>query len=114
MLNKRTQRKQRHHRLRAKVIGTASKPRMSVFRSINHIYVQLIDDAVGKTLVATSSKEIKSKGKKSDVATEVGKVAAEKAKAAGIKSVVFDRSGNKYHGRIKQLADGARSAGLEF
>jgi large subunit ribosomal protein L18 len=87
---------------------------MNVFRSLNHIYVQLIDDQAGKTLVSASSKEVKNKGKKSDAATEVGKLAAQKAQAAGIKKVVFDRGGYQYHGRVKQLADAARAAGLEF
>lgn len=108
------QRKLRHRRVRAKAIGTASKPRMNVFRSLNHIYVQIIDDAAGKTLAAASSKELKAKGAKAKVAAEVGKLAAEKAKAAGIKQVVFDRGGYQYHGRVKELAEAARAAGLEF
>jgi large subunit ribosomal protein L18 len=104
----------RRRRIRAKVSGTAERPRMSVFRSTNHIYVQMIDDTAGKTLATASSKEIKAKGKKSDLAMEVGKLAAKKAKDAGITAVVFDRGGNRYHGRIKNLAEAAREAGLKF
>ncbi len=104
----------RHNRVRARAIGSAAKPRMNVFRSTTHIYVQLIDDEAGKTLAAASSKEVKTKGPKAKVAAEVGKLAAEKAIAAGIKQVVFDRGGYKYHGRVKELADAARAAGLEF
>ncbi len=87
---------------------------MNIFRSLNHIYVQIIDDAAGKTLVAASSKELKGKLKKVETAAEVGKLAATKAKKAGIDKVVFDRGGYLYHGRIKQLAEAARAAGLEF
>ena len=123
MRTKRAQRKLRHNRLRAKVIGTSLKPRMNVFRSVAHIYVQLIDDENGKTLASASSKEISAKGgttsggkkhKKSEIAASVGKLAAEKAQAAGIKQIVFDRGGYQYHGRVKQLAEAARAAGLEF
>jgi len=108
------QRKLRHHRIRAKVSGLLNKPRFNVFRSNAHIYVQLIDDESGKTLVSASSHEIKAKGKKSEIASEVGKLAAEKALKAGIKEAVFDRGGYQYHGRIKQLADGARAQGLKI
>lgn len=104
----------RHSRVRAKAIGSASKPRLNVFRSLSHIYVQVIDDAAGKTLAAASSLDVKSKGAKAKVAAEVGKLAAERALAAGVKQVVFDRGGYKYHGRVKELADAARAAGLEF
>ncbi|MBI4363654.1 MAG: 50S ribosomal protein L18 [Candidatus Doudnabacteria bacterium] len=107
-------RKLRHHRVRAKIIGTAQKPRMNVFRSLNHVYVQLIDDAAGKTLVAASSKEVSQKIKKTGKAAAVGKLAAEKALAAGINQVTFDRGGYKYHGRVKSLAEAARAAGLKF
>ena len=113
-MNKRSQRQLRHRRVRAKVIGSATKPRMNVFRSLSHIYVQIIDDAAGKTLAAASSKEIKSKSAKAKVAAEVGKLAADKALKLGIKQVTFDRGGYQYHGRVKELADAARSAGLEF
>lgn len=108
------QRKLRHRRVRAVVSGTAERPRLNVFRSNTHIYVQLIDDTEGKTLASASSKEIKSKGKKTDMATAVGKLAAEKALKAGIKEAVFDRGGYQFHGRIKNLADGAREAGLKI
>jgi large subunit ribosomal protein L18 len=104
----------RRARVRSKVSGTSDRPRLSVFRSTNHIYVQFIDDVAGKTLAAASSKELKSKGKKSEISTEVGKLAAQKAQAAGITAVVFDRGGNRYHGRIKSLAEAAREAGLKF
>ncbi|HYC79684.1 MAG TPA: 50S ribosomal protein L18 [Candidatus Binatia bacterium] len=104
----------RKNRIRAKVSGSADRPRLSVFRSTNHIYVQMIDDVAGKTLASASSKELKSKGAKVDIAAEVGKLAAEKAKKAGISAVVFDRGGNRYHGRIKSLAEAAREAGLKF
>ena len=113
-MNRGKQRKLRHNRVRAKVVGTAAKPRMNVFRSLTQIYVQLIDDEAGKTLSAASSKELKGKGKKSELAAKVGKLAAEKALALGIKKVVFDRGGYQYHGRVKELAEAARAAGLEF
>lgn len=87
---------------------------MSVFRSLNHIYVQLIDDQAGKTLAAASSAEFSAKASKRELAAQVGKLVAKKAQALGLKQVVFDRGGNQYHGRIKELADAARAAGLEF
>ncbi|MBS1717537.1 MAG: 50S ribosomal protein L18 [Armatimonadetes bacterium] len=105
----------RHNRLRKKVEGTAARPRLAVFRSLNHIYAQLIDDTVGHTIVACSSQE---KGMKNGGnlagAKEVGTKLAEKAKAAGIKSAVFDRGGFRYAGRVASLAEGAREGGLEF
>ncbi|OGE83560.1 MAG: 50S ribosomal protein L18 [Candidatus Doudnabacteria bacterium RIFCSPLOWO2_01_FULL_44_21] len=113
-MNKQSLRQLRHRRVRARVIGKHDKPRLNVFRSLNHIYVQLIDDEAGKTLAAASSKEIKTKAKKLDLAAGVGKLVAERALKLGIKKVVFDRGGYQYHGRIKQLADAARVAGLEF
>jgi large subunit ribosomal protein L18 len=113
-MDKRIQRKRRHIRVRSKVSGTASKPRLNVFRSLSNIYVQLIDDSIGKTLVSASSSEVKIKGNKTESAQEVGKLVAEKAKSLGINQVVFDRAGYKYHGRIKSLADAARAAGLKF
>jgi len=102
--------------IRKKVEGTADRPRMSVFRSNKEIYVQLIDDVAGKTLVSTSSsdKDFDAKGSKVELATAVGKKAAEKAIAAGIAQVVFDRNGYLYHGRVKALAEGAREGGLKF
>ncbi len=104
-------------RVRGKISGTAEKPRLSVYKSNKEIYVQIVDDNEGKTLVSASSREKEvagEKGTKTDISTLVGKRIAEKAKAAGIESVVFDRNGFVYHGRIKALADGAREAGLKF
>ena len=100
-------------RIRGKVSGTAARPRMTVFRSNKQIYVQLIDDLAGKTLASASSKGIES-GNKIEIAAQVGGAIAQKAIAAGIKAVVFDRGGYLYTGRVQALADGARSAGLEF
>ena len=102
--------------IRKKVEGTAERPRMSVFRSNKEIYVQFIDDVAGKTLASTSSndKGMNAKGSKVELATEVGKKAAEVAIAAGIGQVVFDRNGYLYHGRVKALAEGAREGGLKF
>ena len=113
-------RQRRHLRVRAKVRGSAERPRLNVFRSSAHIYAQIIDDAEGHTLVAASSLDPDvitrlADGKtKSDRARIVGEVVGERAKAAGIASVVFDRGGYKYHGRVKAVADGAREAGLTF
>ena len=110
-------RARRRQRLRKKVEGTADKPRLSVYRSLNHIYVQAIDDRDGKTLFSASSKDITEKGKHSgnkDAAKKVGELIAEKCKQKGIDSVVFDRGGYLYHGRIKALAEAARAAGLKF
>jgi len=103
-------------RIRKIVSGTAEKPRLSVFRSNKQIYAQLVDDVSGKTLAAVSSlsKDIEAKGNKTEVAAIVGKTIAEKAIAAGISNVVFDRNGYLYHGRVKQLADAARKGGLKF
>jgi len=112
-------RKIRQSRVRKKVLGTAERPRLCVFRSLRHIYVQVIDDRSGRTLAAAStlSAELKSdlKSKRDKAAAQaVGKLVAEKTKAAGITRVVFDRNGFLYHGRIKALADAAREAGLDF
>jgi large subunit ribosomal protein L18 len=110
-------RKRRHSRVRKKLAGTAVRPRLVVSRSARHILVQIVDDSVGKTLASASTmeKELKSAaGDKSAKSREVGKLLASRAKAAGISAVVFDRGGNKYHGRIAALADGAREGGLEF
>jgi large subunit ribosomal protein L18 len=104
----------RHRRVRKKVEGTQARPRLSVFRSNKQIYAQLIDDSVGRTLVAASSLETGDGANKSGEAEAVGQALAKKAAASGIKQVVFDRAGYKYHGRLKALADGARSGGLEF
>jgi large subunit ribosomal protein L18 len=104
-----------HARIRAKLSGTGERPRLNVYRSLNHIYAQVIDDQKGKTLVAASSLGLKLKtGGNVSAAKEIGKAVAEKAVAKGIKQVVFDRGGYLYHGRIKALADAAREAGLEF
>lgn len=104
----------RHSRVRSVVNGTAQRPRLSVFRSAQHIYAQLIDDTTGRTLAAASSLEVKDAGKKSDASTAVGTLIGQKAKQAGVTAVVFDRGGYKYHGRVKALADAAREAGLQF
>jgi len=104
-----------HTRIRRRVKGTTDRPRLAVFRSVKHIYAQVIDDLNGKTLVAASSNE-KSAANGGNVAgaKTVGKTVAERAKDKGIKSVVFDRGGYLYHGRVKALAEAARAAGLEF
>lgn len=109
----------RHARVRAKVFGTAARPRLSVFRSVSEIYAQIIDDVEGHTLVAASTidHELRAKMqglKKSEQAHLVGKAIAERAKSKGIETVVFDRGGFRYMGRVKQLADGAREGGLIF
>jgi len=103
-----------HQRVRKKISGTATKPRLCVFRSNKAIYCQLIDDLAGHTLAAASSKEADATGTKSDLAKAVGKLIAEKALAANLSEVVFDRGGYLYHGRVKSLADGAREGGLKF
>ena len=104
----------RHARVRKKVAGTAERPRLAVFRSNKHIYAQLIDDVAGRTIVAASALEADAAkdGKKQDVAKSVGELLGKRAKAAGISSVVFDRGGYQYHGRVAQVAAGAREAGL--
>ena len=105
-----------HKRIRRKVQGTAERPRLAVFRSVAHIYAQVIDDAKGSTLVSASSieKATKTNGGNVAAAKAIGKTIAERAKEKGIKRVVFDRGGYQYHGRVKALADAAREAGLEF
>ena len=112
-------RAEKHRRMRKNINGTAERPRLSVFRSNDHIYAQIIDDVAGKTLVSasTTQKEVKAELEKTnnvDAAAYVGKVIAERALAAGIKEVVFDRGGFIYQGKIQALADAAREAGLEF
>ncbi|HEX4683735.1 MAG TPA: 50S ribosomal protein L18 [Gemmatimonadaceae bacterium] len=107
------QRHRRHLRVRKKVTGTSERPRLVVFRSLKHITAQLVDDVSRRTLATATSTDILS-GKKTDKSTEVGRRIAEKAKAAGITKVVFDRAGYRYHGRVKAVADGARAGGLEF
>ena len=105
-------RKRIHMRVRKKVNGTAERPRLSVYRSNNAIYCQVINDLAGHTLAAATS--LGMKGNNVEQAVEVGKLIAERAKAAGIESVVFDRGGYLYHGRVKALAEGAREGGLQF
>ncbi|MBS1951805.1 MAG: LSU ribosomal protein L18p (L5e) [Cytophagales bacterium] len=100
--------------IRSKIEGTSVRPRLSVFKSNTAIYAQVIDDSKGQTLTATSSKEMELKGVNLGVSKEVGKKIAEKAMAAGIKQIVFDRNGYLYHGNVKALADGAREGGLNF
>jgi len=110
-------RQKRHHSIRLHLAGSESRPRLAVFRSLNHIYAQVIDDSAGVTLAAasTAEKELRgSKSTKTEEAAVVGRLVAERAKAAGVERVVFDRAGFRYHGRIKSLADAAREAGLEF
>ncbi|MEO1515281.1 MAG: 50S ribosomal protein L18 [Bacteroidota bacterium] len=105
-----------HNRVRKKISGTPERPRLAIFRSNRFIYAQLIDDLAGHTLAAADSREVATadNGNKSDQAKLVGKMIAEKAKASSIETVVFDRGGYLYHGRVKALADGAREAGLKF
>ena len=115
---KRTDRKvnrlKRHQRVRVHVSGTKERPRLAVYRSLNHVYAQLIDDSGNHTLAAASTVALKAKGNGIAEAAKVGKEIAAKAKAAGVNTVVFDRGGFLYHGRIKAWADAAREAGLEF
>lgn len=114
---KREQRNRRHARVRAKIKGTKSVPRVSVFRSNKHIFIQLIDDSVGKTIVSSIVKfkdKNVIKGNKIEIASAIGEMLANKAKDAGINKAVFDRSGYKYHGRVKALAEGLRKGGLKF
>jgi len=118
-MDKNIARKKRHFRIRNKITGTPERPRMNVYRSLKNIYVQIIDDLAGNTLVAASTKDkaiedsIKNGGNK-DAAKLVGELIAERALEKDIKKVVFDRGGFKYHGRIKELAEAAREKGLEF
>jgi large subunit ribosomal protein L18 len=116
VLTVREARARRHHRVRRRVFGTAERPRLVVFRSNRGIQAQLVDDLEAKTLVSAGHTQLKKtfKGNKSEQAAEVGKLLAEKAKKAGIETIVFDRGGYLYHGRVKALADGAREGGLKF
>ena len=107
----------RHDRIRLRLSGTSVRPRLAVFRSLNHIYAQVIDDSSGQTLAAASSLESdlrSATGTKTDDAKRVGQLVAERARAAGIDKVVFDRAGFQYHGRVRSLAEAAREAGLDF
>ena len=112
----RGQRIKRHNRVRGKISGTAERPRLSVFRSENNIYAQIIDDVAGNTLVAASSVEkgFEGNGGNIDAAKKIGKLVAERALQKGIEEVVFDRGGYIYHGRVMALAEGAREGGLKF
>jgi large subunit ribosomal protein L18 len=110
-------RQKRHARLRLRMAGSAERPRLAVFRSLNQIYAQIIDDAAGHTLASASSLDASlraASGTKSERARLVGALIAERARAAGVERVVFDRAGFKYHGRIRSLAEGARESGLEL
>jgi len=112
-------RQRRHRRVRKKVAGTVERPRLNVFRSLKHIYAQVIDDDLGHTLAAASTLDPELRGilnglTKTEQAKSVGKLLGERALARGVKQVVFDRGGYKYHGRVKALAEGSREAGLEF
>lgn len=117
-MSRRTEHKRiiRHRRVRARVIGTPERPRLVVFRSLKHIRVQVIDDTAQRTVVAVADSELTGKAKRKpvEIAREVGKLLAEKAKANGVTSVVFDRAGYAYHGRVAALAEGAREGGLSF
>jgi len=115
-MNKQIEKQLQKQRRKSRIVvkGTAERPRLAVFRSLNNISAQIINDEKGTTLVAASSKDIKEDNNKTEKASAVGKLLAEKAMKAGIKKVVFFRSSYKYHGRVKALADGAREGGLEF
>jgi large subunit ribosomal protein L18 len=118
-IDRRAARLRRHRRVREHVVGTPERPRLNVFRSLHHIYAQVIDDSRGHTLVSASTidPEVEAQLReltKTEQAHVVGKVLAERALSQGIKKVVFDRGGYKYHGRVKALADAARESGLEF
>jgi large subunit ribosomal protein L18 len=115
--NSRAARAKRHRRIRKRVVGTPARPRLSVFRSLQHIYAQIIDDSRGTTLASASSNEAKLRGgdgAKTSRAQAVGTLIAQRAREAGVEKVVFDRGGYIYHGRVKALADAAREAGLSF
>jgi large subunit ribosomal protein L18 len=114
MLEKKAKRIIRHKRVRAKAEGTANKPRLCVFRSNQFIYAQLIDDATGKTILAANDSTTKGKDKKTDSSKKVGSEIAKLTIEKKITEVIFDRGGNKYHGRVKALAEGAREGGLKF
>jgi large subunit ribosomal protein L18 len=113
-ITKKTRRQRIRYRIRKKIVGTAERPRLSVFRSNTQMYCQLIDDKQGHTLAAASTKESGVTGTKIEQSFALGKLLASKAEAAGVSNVVFDRSGYLYHGRVKAVADGAREGGLQF
>jgi len=114
VLQKRAHREKRRKRVRRKVVGTAGRPRLSVYRSNVNIYAQLIDDDAARTLAAADSREVTGAKNRKDAARKVGELIASKAKEAGVEVAVFDRGGNKYHGRIAALAEGAREGGLQL
>ena len=118
-LSKHEARERRHRRVRKRVVGTPERPRLCVFRSNRHIYAQVIDDVAGRTLVAASTAETDLRGAGSatgnvDAAKKVGRLVGERAKAAGVEKAVFDRGGNRYHGRVAAVCEAAREAGLEL
>ena len=113
-LQKRMHREKRRKRVRRKVVGTAERPRLSVYRSNVHTYAQLIDDHAGHTLVAADSREVGEAENRTEAARRVGELVARRAADVGVEEVVFDRGGNKYHGRVAALAEGARSGGLRL
>jgi large subunit ribosomal protein L18 len=118
-IDKNQKRKERHYSIRNKVVGTPERPRLNIFKSSKHIYAQVIDDATGTTLASASTQDKELRDQvaeltKTDAAKLVGKIVGERAKNKGINTVVFDRGGYLYHGRVKVLADGARESGLEF
>ena len=116
-VNRTAAREKRHARIRLHLEGTVERPRLAVFRSLKHIYAQVIDDSSGRTLAAASTVEKELRGSaasKVEEARTVGRLVAERARAAGVEQVVFDRAGFRYHGRVKSLADAAREAGLQF
>ena len=115
--SKSSQRERRHNRLRKRVIGSSERPRLVVTRSARHVFVQVVDDSKGHTVASASTLEADLRtfaGDKTAKARKVGELVAERAKSAGVEGVVFDRAGNKYHGRVAALADGAREGGLTF
>jgi len=114
VIQKRAHREKRRKRVRRKIAGTADRPRLSVYRSNVNIYAQLIDDDAARTLAAADSREVGEAENRKDAARKVGELIASKAKEAGIEVAVFDRGGNKYHGRIAALAEGAREGGLKL
>jgi large subunit ribosomal protein L18 len=114
VLDKRGQKNRRRGRIRRKIFGTAERPRLSVYRSNVHIYAQLIDDLEANTLVGADSREVDGAENRTDAARQVGELLANRAGDAGIETAIFDRGGNKYHGRVAALAEGARSGGLEL
>lgn len=114
VIQKRAQREKRRSRIRRTLTGTPERPRLSVYRSNNQIYAQLVDDLEGHTIASADSRQVGEAENRTDAAKKVGALIAERAKEAGVEDVVFDRGGNKYHGRVAALAEGAREAGLKL